>query len=143
MRNMRFGIAVSRGHIDLSCQMTKRRPPSRHTSAVEAADRTCPLCERQIPPGAKASRHHLVPKLKGGARGETVLLHQICHSALHARFSEADLARRLNTVEALRSEPELHAFLAWVRGKPGDFHAPTRQTGARSGARRDAGRRFR
>ncbi|MDX7951930.1 restriction endonuclease [Lichenihabitans sp. Uapishka_5] len=97
----------------------------------------CPFCERPIPRGAKASRHHLVPKLKGGAKGETVLLHQICHSALHARFSEADLARRLRTVEALREAPELADFLAWVRRKPDDFHAPTRQTGARRDARRN------
>ena len=95
----------------------------------------CPLCERPIPRGAKSSRHHLVPKLKGGAKGETVLLHQICHSALHARFSEADLARRLNTVESLRADPALETFLAWVRNKPGDFHAPTRQTGTRRDAR--------
>lgn len=116
--------------------MTKRRALPQQGSDAGATDPVCPLCERPIPRHAKASRHHLVPKLKGGAKGETVLLHQICHSALHARFSEADLARHLNTVEALRIEPALESFLEWVRGKPGDFHAPTRQTGARSGARR-------
>ena len=88
----------------------------------------CPLCDRPIPPGAKASRHHLVPKLKGGARLDTVYLHQICHSAIHARYSEADLARRLADFERLKAEPELAAFIAWVRTKPDDFHAPTRQT---------------
>lgn len=103
----------------------------------------CPLCERPIPSGAKASRHHLVPKLKGGAKGETILLHQICHSALHARFSETDLARRLNTVEALRQDPALTDFLTWIRTKPDDFHAPTRQTASRSGSRREARRRHR
>ena len=98
-------------------------------------DRRCPLCDRCIPPQARSSRHHLTPKLKGGAKLGTVELHQICHSALHARFSEADLARRLNSVEALRGDPALETFLAWVRGKPGDFHAPTRQIGARRNAR--------
>lgn len=103
----------------------------------------CPLCDRPIPAGAKASRHHLVPKLKGGARGEVVLLHQICHSAIHARFSEAELARRFNTVAALRAAPELADFLAWVRTKPGDFHAPTRTTQSRSRQSREAWRRHR
>jgi 5-methylcytosine-specific restriction protein A len=97
----------------------------------------CPLCERPIPPHAKSSLHHLTPKLKGGARAGTVRLHQICHSAIHARFSEAEIARRLADVEALRAAPELAEFLAWVRTKPDDFHAATRMTRDRRGAKRD------
>ena len=85
----------------------------------------CPLCERPIPPGTRSSKHHLVPKLKGGAKRGTVLLHQICHSAIHARFTEAELARRLDDVEALKREPAMADFLAWVRTKPADFHART------------------
>ncbi len=95
----------------------------------------CPLCDRPIPPRAKASRHHLVPKLKGGAKQPTVRLHQICHSAIHARFSEAELARRLSDPERLKAEPELARFLDWVRTKPDDFHAPTRVTAKRRAER--------
>ncbi|KQO61688.1 MULTISPECIES: hypothetical protein [unclassified Methylobacterium] len=97
----------------------------------------CPLCERPIPPHAKSSLHHLTPKLKGGARAGTVRLHQICHSAIHARFSEAEIARRLADVDALRAAPEMAEFLAWVRTKPDDFHAATRMTRDRRGAKRD------
>jgi len=86
----------------------------------------CPLCGRPIPPGAKASRHHLTPKLKGGAHLGTVLLHQICHSAIHARFTEAEIASRLADITALREDPELARFIAWLRNKPPDFHAATR-----------------
>ena len=96
----------------------------------------CPLCERPIPSGSKSSLHHLTPKLKGGARDGTVRLHQICHSAIHARFSEAEIARRLADVEALRTDPEMAQFLAWVRTKPDDFHAATRMTRDRRGAKR-------
>ncbi|MDI3307987.1 MAG: hypothetical protein QJR07_12890 [Acetobacteraceae bacterium] len=88
----------------------------------------CPLCDRPIPPGARQSRHHLTPKLKGGARRPTVLLHQICHSAIHARFSQAELARYLNDIPSLRADAEIARFLAWVRSKPPGFHAPTRKT---------------
>lgn len=93
----------------------------------------CPLCERPIPAHARQSLHHLTPKLKGGAQGATVRLHQICHSAIHARYSEAEIARRLAEVDALRADPEIARFLEWVHGKPDDFHAPTRLTRARRG----------
>lgn len=76
-----------------------------------------------------------MPKLKGGAKLGTVQLHQVCHSAIHARFSEAELARRLSDVDSLKSDPLLVDFLAWVRTKPDDFHAPTRQTRDRRGSR--------
>ncbi|KAA2235819.1 HNH endonuclease [Salinarimonas soli] len=105
--------------------------------SAPAPEPHCPLCDRPIPPGAKSSRHHLTPKLKGGANGAIVRLHQICHSAIHARFSEAEIARRLADVESLRHDPEMARFLEWVRTKPPDFHAPTRLTKARKGARRD------
>ena len=50
-----------------------------------------------------------------------VLLHHICHKEIHARFSEGDLARRLNTVEALRAAPELQGFLDWIAMRPPEF----------------------
>lgn len=81
----------------------------------------CPLCRRPIPPGVKASRHHLTPRLKGGARGETVLLHDICHRTLHAQFSEAELARHLTSIDALRANPGIARFLVWVARRPPEF----------------------
>lgn len=66
-----------------------------------------------------------MPRLKGGGRGETVLLHQICHNAIHAALSEAELARAWSDVAALRSHPGLSRFIAWVRARPAEFHAPT------------------
>ena len=73
--------------------------------------------------------HHLVPKLKGGKGGPVVLLHQICHSEVHAKFTESELARNLNTVEALRAHPEMARFLAWVAKRPPEFHS--RSSGGR------------
>ncbi len=106
-----------------------RRQPRESEPAPDAAQPdVCPLCERAIPAHARASRHHLTPKLKGGVHRGTVRLHQICHSAIHARYSEAEIARRLAEVESLRRDPALAGFLAWVRTKPEDFHARTRMT---------------
>ena len=106
--------------------------PDTHGPKPEAVP-VCPLCERPIPRHARQSLHHLTPKLKGGTHGATVRLHQICHSAIHARYSEAEIARRLADVEALRADPEIARFLDWVRGKPDDFYVPTRRTRERRG----------
>jgi hypothetical protein len=70
-------------------------------------DPICPLCERPIPPHAKQSLHHLIPRLRGGKGGPTVVMHQICHNEIHATMSEAELARNYNSVEALRAHPRL------------------------------------
>ena len=94
---------------------------------AESEEETCALCGRPIPPGAKSSLHHLTPKLKGGARLRTVRLHQICHSAIHARYTETEIARRLADPAALREDPELARFVAWVRTKPDGFYAATRR----------------
>lgn len=89
------------------------------------AAQVCALCLRPIPAGARASVHHLVPRLKGGARGPTALLHQICHDEIHARLSEAEIAREAASPEALRAHPALADFLAWIAKRPPDFHGRT------------------
>ena len=96
-------------------------------------DPICPLCGRPIPEGVPQSRHHLIPRLRGGKGGETVLLHQICHKEIHATLSEADLARNFATVEALRAHPRLAKFIAWVSKRPPEF--TSRVPGKRRGAR--------
>lgn len=110
--------------------MGRQHHVGRHAETHYADDdpTRCALCSRPIPLQARSSLHHLIPKLKGGTHQGTVRLHQICHSAIHARYTEAEIARRLADPAALRSDPDLARFVAWVRTKPDDFHAPTRQT---------------
>lgn len=115
---------VEQAVAEVEAAATWRKPPA------------CPLCGRIIPPDAKSSRHHLIPRLKGGTHKGTVRLHQICHSAIHARFSEAELSRRLADIESLRTDPEIAAFIAWVQTKPPAFHAPTRMTKVRRSTRK-------
>ncbi len=73
----------------------------------DGEDPVCPLCLRPIPPGVPQSRHHLIPKLRGGKGGQTVLVHQVCHSTIHRTLGETDLARNYATVEALRAHRHL------------------------------------
>jgi len=84
-------------------------------------DPVCPLCGRPIPAGVPQSRHHLVPKLRGGKGGEMVLLHAICHKEIHATLSEGKIARSYATVEALRAHPRIARFIAWVAKRPPAF----------------------
>ena len=53
-------------------------------------------------------------------------VHPICHRAIHANFTNAELAGLPPEPAALTAHPAMARFLAWIAGKPPDFHAPTR-----------------
>jgi hypothetical protein len=36
-------------------------------------------------------------------------------------FTETELARQFNSVEALLADPDIALFVAWVKTKPADF----------------------
>jgi hypothetical protein len=75
-----------------------------------SAPDTCSLCEREV---ARTTKHHLTPKSEGGT--EIVDLCLACHKTLHKFFTNRTLAKKLNTIDALRQTPEVRRYLAWVR----------------------------
>lgn len=83
---------------------------------------TCALCGRPL--GRRIEWHHIVPKSEGGR--DTVPVHPICHRAIHATVSNAELARLYPTFEQLREHEDIRRFVTWIADKPPDFHAPTR-----------------
>lgn len=83
---------------------------------------TCWLCGR--PFDTLIQMHHPVPKAKKG-KG-TVPVHPICHKAIHANFTNGELARIGDHRARLLENAALARFVDWVAGKPSDFHAPTR-----------------
>jgi len=56
---------------------------------ADLASPPCWLCGRPL--GRKVERHHPVPKSRGGRA--TVAVHPICHRALPAIYSNAELER--------------------------------------------------
>ncbi len=82
----------------------------------------CWLCGRPL--GRRVQQHHPIPKAKKGR--ETVAVHPICHRAIHANFSNAELARHGGGREALLANEAVARFVAWVGDKPPDFHVPTK-----------------
>jgi hypothetical protein len=83
-------------------------------------DTACWLCGRPL--GRRVEWHHPVPRSRGGR--EVVPLHPICHRAIHAAFSNVELARAGDRA-TLRAQPAMARFLEWVADKPPDFHAGT------------------
>ena len=80
-----------------------------------------PLCLREMPPGEPQSLYHLIPKLKGGKNGPTVLVNYICHKEIHAALSEGELAKKFNSIETLKAHPRLSKFFDWVAKRPANF----------------------
>jgi len=89
---------------------------------VNAGDQTCWLCER--PFETLIEWHHPVPKAKKGRK--IVPVHPICHSAIHANFSNGELVRFGEDRDRLLENAALAKFVAWVKGRPPDFNATTR-----------------
>jgi 5-methylcytosine-specific restriction endonuclease McrA len=86
-------------------------------------EHNCWLCGR--PFATRIQWHHPVPRSKKGRR--TVPVHPICHKTIHANLTNAELARIGDDPDVVRANPAIAKFVAWVSGKPPDFHAPTRR----------------
>ena len=70
----------------------------------------CALCGREV---SRTTRHHTLPRSFGGT--EVAHLCPPCHHQVHALYTNRTLAQELNSVEALRQEPHIQRYLAWVR----------------------------
>ena len=76
----------------------------------------CSLCGRPIP-RKLITRHHLLPKSRGGKSDDTVPMCRACHKQLHALFDNHILAREMNDLKSLRESPALQKFVKWVTSK--------------------------
>lgn len=77
----------------------------------------CPLCERNMLL-QNLTKHHLVPKSCGGKTTKKIC--RTCHRQLHALFSNKELEKELNSVEALKENTDIQKYLTWVANKNPD-----------------------
>ena len=81
------------------------------------AERVCNLCDRPFSRDG-LTKHHCLPRAKGGTREDVELLCPQCHGMVHATYTNATLAALYPTLAKLREAPELAKYLRWVRKQP-------------------------
>ncbi|WP_404471831.1 hypothetical protein LG301_14310 [Vreelandella venusta] len=89
----------------------------------------CELCLRAAP----LTKHHLIPRTlhnkpryqKRHSREERltaiVWLCHPCHKHIHRLYSERELADDFATLDALKEDAEINAFVTWLATKPAGF----------------------
>ena len=92
--------------------MPRRRARRGDAQFPDGPPQPCELCLREV---ERCTVHHLVPRAEGGRFGPIARLCATCHRQLHAMFTESTLARELNSLDAIRSNPEMRKYLKWVR----------------------------
>ena len=88
----------------------------------------CELCIRE---SSSYTVHHLVPRSRGGRFGPKARLCPTCHRQLHALFSEATLARELNSIEQIRANSEMTSYQRWARKQKGPTSFRVRRSNQR------------
>lgn len=77
----------------------------------------CGLCLRGFERN-RLTRHHCLPKSRGGTAADIELLCGQCHSMVHATYTNRTLEALYPTLRKLADAPELEGYLRWVRKQP-------------------------
>ena len=65
--------------------------------------------------GALFHKHHTIPRTEGGK--ETVLVCIDCGNQVHKLFTINELRDKYNTIEVLKSHPDVQNWIRWIRKK--------------------------
>jgi hypothetical protein len=85
-------------------------------------NKPCAICGRPTPPRYR-EKHHLVPKSRKGR--VTILVCRNCGNQLHRLFTNKEMERIYNTVEAILGDERVQKWVKWVRKKK-DFSVCTK-----------------
>jgi len=87
----------------------------------------CPICKRPLGHKDTISKHHLIPKSRGGKGSKLITIHNICHQKIHSVFTEKELRDNYSTVENLLGHEEIQKFVKWVAKKDPNFYQRNRR----------------
>ena len=95
-------------------------------SSINNKNTSCLVCGQEL--GNKnTSRHHLVPRSKGGKNSETIRIHNICHDKIHSVFTEKELKVTFSSVEKIKENEVMIKFIKWVSNKKIDFYQSSKR----------------
>ena len=77
----------------------------------------CGLCGRGFT-RKDLTRHHCLPREKGGTSEDVELLCPQCHGMVHATYTNQTLGLLYPTLAQLRRAPDLAGYIRWVRKQP-------------------------
>jgi hypothetical protein len=72
----------------------------------------CELCKREV---GILTRHHLVPKSRGGRGGNVIMLCVSCKDQIHRLFTNKELERVYNTLEKILGDERVKNYIRWIR----------------------------
>jgi len=78
----------------------------------------CPICKRETPFHCQ-EKHHMIPRQKKGKI--TILVCCSCGDQIHQIFTNKELAKKYNTVEAIVADERIQKWVEWISRKPNDF----------------------
>lgn len=76
----------------------------------------CIICNAEV---NRLYKHHLIPKSKGGAKGEIVECCDMCSQQIHMLFTEKELAGM--SLEQLLADGKMNKFLKWRKNHLGSY----------------------
>ena len=85
----------------------------------------CELCNREVP---FITEHHLIPKERGGKHYDTAKFCKMCHTQIHALYSNRELAARLFSIKRLQSDDGIKKYLNFIKKMPGDTIIPIKKS---------------
>jgi hypothetical protein len=76
----------------------------------------CEICKRKPD---KLYKHHIVPKVKGGAKKGIVYCCRTCSKQIHMLFSVNELAKM--TLDEILNTHEMQKYIKWIQRRRGDY----------------------
>ena len=78
----------------------------------------CANCRRDDT-SVTLTKHHLIPRVKGGRKEATTKLCEDCHRFLNSQFTENEQRDLLNTEEKLTANQRMRTFAKFARKQKG------------------------